>query len=414
MPEASKTATASDIRSSVAWLSSSSERYLRSSMIARRDVLEQEGERALRVRPAGDAEDLAGGQLPVLLVGARRARPPRARRACAARRRSPSARASAGSRAAARGSRAGDGRPASQTASIFTRSVSAGLKRPSRRFLSKTARPIGRWAKVSVSVSTKRRSDASAATRSSASSAKPSGLAGRRRGSRLSSYQCGSASSRPGTDDPAAAAGAAGGQRHLLEHVAEGVGDAVVGQVARRRVEAVAVGGVGPGDLAVRRRGSRPSPARGRARRAGSAARRRRGPSAASASLQRARLLARRADREEGGAAARLADDLEGGAVAARAVVAEAGAVEHQRLEVRPAGSGQSAARCAASAASRGAAGGRPSSSARAGSVSAFRLAPLIRKSQAPSRPAAGAPAARARTAAAARSPRSAPASPPR
>ena len=34
MPEASKTATASDMRSSVAWLSSSSERYLRSRMIA--------------------------------------------------------------------------------------------------------------------------------------------------------------------------------------------------------------------------------------------------------------------------------------------------------------------------------------------------------------------------------------------
>ena len=34
LPDASKTATASDIRSSVAWESSSSERYLRSSMIA--------------------------------------------------------------------------------------------------------------------------------------------------------------------------------------------------------------------------------------------------------------------------------------------------------------------------------------------------------------------------------------------
>ena len=33
IPEASNTATASDIRSSVAWLSSSSERYLRSRMI---------------------------------------------------------------------------------------------------------------------------------------------------------------------------------------------------------------------------------------------------------------------------------------------------------------------------------------------------------------------------------------------
>ena len=74
-----------------------------------RDVLEQEGERPLRVRPAGDAEDLARRQLPVLLVGARRGRPPRARRACGARRRSPSARASAGSRAAARGSRASYG-----------------------------------------------------------------------------------------------------------------------------------------------------------------------------------------------------------------------------------------------------------------------------------------------------------------
>ena len=103
----------------------------------------------------------------------RRARPSRARRACGARRRKPSLLGHLPGLAQPLEEVAQAGRPASQTASIFTSWVSAGLNRPRRRFLSKTARPIGRWAKVSVSVSTKRRSEASAATRSSAASAKP-------------------------------------------------------------------------------------------------------------------------------------------------------------------------------------------------------------------------------------------------
>ena len=49
-----------------------------------------------------------------------------------------------------------------------------------------------------------------------------------------------------------------------------------------------------------------------------------------------------------------------------------------------PCNPGQASAKCADSAASRDPPGARPSSSARAGSVSGFRLAPLIRKSLAP------------------------------
>ena len=139
--------------------------------------------------------------------------------------------------------------------------------------------------------------------------------------------------SAAGHRHPPPAVGAARGQRDLLDDVAEGVGDAVVGQLARGCVEAVAVGGVRPGDLAVGpvAPGEHRRPVEHVAQEAqlgAGAVERRLGV------LERARLLARRADRQVGGAAARLAEDLEGGAVAARAVVAESGAVEHQRLEV--------------------------------------------------------------------------------
>ena len=138
------------------------------------------------------------------------------------------------------------------------------------------------------------------------------GLAGRRPALWLISYQCGSASSRPGTETRRrlSAPRAVSGTSSM--HVAEGVGDAVVGQLARGRVEAVAVGGVRPGDLAVRpvAPGEHRRPVEHVAQEAqlgAGAVERRLGV------LQRARLLARRADRQVGGAAARLAEDLEGG-----------------------------------------------------------------------------------------------------
>ena len=305
----------------------------RSSMDRGRDVLEQERQRPLRVRPAGDPEDLARGKLPVLLVGAL-------------------ARAllQLGELAPPRGEvlllghlpglaqpleevAQATGRPASQTASIFTRSVSAGLKSPSRRFLSKTASPIGRWAKVSVRVSTKRRSEASAATRSSASSAKPSvSPPGPAALADLVPARLGVAAGRaprPGGGCPAPRA--VSGTSSSTWPKASGMRWS--GRLGRRRVEAVAVGGVRPGDLAVRARGSRPAPAPGRSRRAGSPPRlgaRQRGLRVP----ERPRLVAGGPDRKVGVAAAGQAEDLERGAVVPLAVVAEAGAVEHQRLEI--------------------------------------------------------------------------------
>ncbi len=116
----------------------------------------------------------------------------------------------------------------------------------------------------------------------------------------LTSNQCASPSCGPGTATRRRRAAAARGQRHLLEHVAEGVGDAVVGQFARRRRRS----GRGrrrwprpPGRRAPRLQastGARSSASR--RKRASVAGARQRGLGVA----QRARLLARRADRQEG------------------------------------------------------------------------------------------------------------------
>ena len=114
----------------------------------------------------------------------------------------------------------------------------------------------------------------------------------------------------------------------------EAVGDAVVGQLARRPVEAVAVDGVGPGDLPVRplapgeHRGAVDDVAEEVAVRGGARER-------CLGLAQRAGLLARRMDRDEGAAVARLADDDERVAVVADGVMAEGRAVEDEALEPR-------------------------------------------------------------------------------
>ena len=180
----------------------------------------------------------------------------------------------------------------------------------------------------------------------------------------------------PGYRDPAPAAGAARGEGYLLHHLGEGVGDAVVGELARRRVETVAVGGVGPDHLTI----GRAAPGHHRRVVEHVAQEAELGPGAGERGLgvgQRARLLGRRADREPGGAAARLADDLVGGAVAARAVVAEARAVEDERLEVGPQRGAVGGVVRRERREARPRRAGGPARRARAGSVSALRLAPV-------------------------------------